>query len=66
VVGQRRRHLSAFDIYHAYGRRYDLEHFFRFGKQHLLLAAFQTPDAEREESWWQLVHIAYVSGFSTS
>jgi hypothetical protein len=37
-----------------------LEHFFRFGKQHLLLANFQTPEAEREESWWQLAHIAYA------
>ena len=60
VVGQRRHELNAFEIYHAYERRYDLEHFFRFGKQHLLLTSFQTPDAEREESWWQLAHLAYA------
>jgi hypothetical protein len=60
VIGQRRQELNAFAIYHAYARRYDLEHFFRFGKQHLLLADFQTPDTEREETWWQLVHIAYA------
>ena len=60
VVGQRRHELNAFAIYHAYGRRYDLEHFFRFGKQHLLLTGFQTPDTEREESWWRLAHIAYA------
>jgi hypothetical protein len=60
VVGQRRHQLNVFEIYHAYARRYNLEHFFRFGKQHLLLAAFQTPDAEREATWWQLVHIAYA------
>ncbi len=60
VLGQRRQELNHFDIYHAYARRYDLEHFFRFGKQHLLLANFQTPDTEREESWWQLAHIAYA------
>jgi len=60
VVGQRRQQLNVFEIYHAYARRYNLEHFFRFGKQHLLLAAFQTPDAEREATWWQLVHIAYA------
>jgi DDE superfamily endonuclease len=60
VVGQRRHELNAFEIYHAYGRRYDLEHFFRFGKQHLLLANFQTPDTEREERWWQLAHLAYA------
>jgi hypothetical protein len=60
VVGQRRRELNAFEVYHAYSRRYDLEHFFRFGKQKLLLTGFQTPDAEREESWWQLAHLAYA------
>src|SRR5262249_50400253 len=60
VLGQRRHELNAFDVYHAYAKRYDLEHFFRFGKQHLLLADFQTPDAEREEHWWQLAHLAYA------
>jgi hypothetical protein len=60
VVGQRRHQLNAFDIYHAYARRYDLEHFFRFGKQQLLLTDFQTPDTQREEGWWQLAHIAYA------
>src|SRR6266545_1891054 len=60
VVGQRRHQLNAFAIYHAYARRYNLEPFFRFGKQHLLLTDFQTPDTQREEAWWQLVHIAYA------
>jgi hypothetical protein len=60
VIGQRRHELNAFEIYHAYARRYDLEHFFRFGKQHLSLVGFQTPDTEREETWWQMVHLAYA------
>jgi hypothetical protein len=60
VVGERRNELNALDSYQAYGRRYDLEHFFRFGKQHLSLADFQTPEVEREEAWWQVVHIAYA------
>jgi DDE superfamily endonuclease len=60
VVGQRRHDLNAFEIYHAYARRYDLEHFFRFGKQHLGLTGFQTPESEREEAWWHLVHVAYA------
>jgi hypothetical protein len=60
VIGPRRQELNDFAIYHAYAQRYDLEHFFRFGKQQLLLADFQTPDTEREEAWWQLVHIAYA------
>jgi hypothetical protein len=52
--------LSLSDIYHAYVQRFDLEHFFRFGKQKLLLADFQTPATDREEKWWQLVHLAYA------
>jgi DDE superfamily endonuclease len=60
VIGEQRHALSLLDIYHAYPRRYDLEHFFRFGKQKLLLVDFQTPETEREEAWWQLVQIAYA------
>lgn len=51
VMGKRRQELSLRDIYQAYCQRYDLEHFFRFGKQKLLLATFQTPEEVREENW---------------
>jgi hypothetical protein len=60
VIGERRHELSLPDIYHAYEQRYDLEHFFRFGKQKLLLTDFQTPETDREEKWWHLVQIAYA------
>lgn len=40
VIGERRADLS---FYPAYLQRYDLERFFRFGKQKLLLDKFQTP-----------------------
>ena len=60
VMGKRRREISLLDLYHAYIQRYNLEHFFRFGKQKLLLDDFQTPDDKREEAWWQLVHLAYL------
>lgn len=60
VIGNQRHQLSLLDIYRAYAQRFDLEHFFRFGKQKLLLASFQTPDDKREETWWQLAHIAYA------
>jgi len=59
-IGERRNELSSQAIYQAYGQRYDLEHFFRFGKQKMLLASFQTPEDDREEKWWQLVHLAYA------
>lgn len=60
VIGQRRQELSLSQIYQAYCQRFDLEHFFRFGKQKLLLTRFQTPEDVREESWWQLSHLAYA------
>lgn len=60
VMGERRGELSLLDIYQAYLQRYDLEHFFRFGKQKLLLDKFQTPDDRHEENWWRLVALAYV------
>jgi hypothetical protein len=60
VVGEKRRQLSLTQIFAAYNQRYDLEHFFRFGKQRLLLDHFQTPDTQHEERWWQLVHLAYL------
>ena len=60
VMGNRRMELSLRDIYQAYLQRYDLEHFFRFGKQKLLLDKFQTPDDQHEEHWWRLVALAYL------
>lgn len=60
VMGPRRGELSLLEIYEAYLQRYDLEHFFRFGKQKLLLDKFQTPDEQHEEHWWRLVALAYL------
>lgn len=59
VAGQRRQELSLLEIWEAYHQRYDLEHFFRFGKQRLLLDAYQTPETAHEENWWTLVQLAY-------
>lgn len=60
VMGDRRDELTLMPIYQAYTQRFDIEHFFRFGKQKLLLDGFQTPDLPTEENWWQLTHIAYA------
>lgn len=59
VIGKRREELSLSDIHSAYMRRYDIEHFFRFGKQRLLMNSFQTHDTVEEQNWWTLVMIAY-------
>ena len=58
VMGERRHELSGQACYDAYGERFDIEHFFRFGKQKLLMTGFQTPETTSEENWWQLTHIA--------
>jgi hypothetical protein len=60
VIGTRRSELALIEIWAAYRQRYDLEHFFRFGKQRLLLTACQTPDDRREANWWQIVQLAYA------
>jgi len=58
--GSRRMELSVRDIFNCYRQRFDIEHFFRFGKNRLLMDKLQTPDVQHEESCWQLVMIAYT------
>lgn len=60
IIGDRRQEISLSDAYKAYRQRYDLEHFFRFGKRRLLMASYQTSIVEHEENWWQIVGLAYV------
>ena len=60
VVGKQRHTLTLPQIYFDYNQRFDLEHFFRFGKQRFLLDAFQTPDIHHEQAWLQLFLLAYV------
>lgn len=63
VIGERRMELTLIDAWDAYEQRFDVEHFFRFGKQRLLFTAYQTPDVEHEVNWWQLVSLAYMELF---
>ncbi len=37
IFGKRRMEISPFDAWKCYRQRYDIEHFFRFGKTHLLM-----------------------------
>jgi hypothetical protein len=60
AFGKLRHDLSLPQIQQAYSQRFDLEHFNRFGKQRLLLTAFQTPDVRHEENWWIVAQLAYV------
>ena len=58
VIGERRHELSLVEAWEAYGQRYDVEHYFRFGKQRLLMATYLTPDVEHEENWMWIVALA--------
>jgi hypothetical protein len=60
VIGERRNELSLVEAWEAYGQRYDVEHYFRFGKQRLLMVAYQTPDVEHEENWMQIVALTMM------
>ena len=63
VIGESRDHLSLTEVWHAYRQGYDVEHFFRCGKQRLLTSAYQTPDVEHEQNWWQITQLAYLQLF---
>lgn len=60
LIGERREEASPEMAYNTYLNRYDIEHFFRFGKQKLLLDSYQTPELAHEEDWWKFVPLAYV------
>jgi hypothetical protein len=60
IIGERRQEITLHDAYGAYRQRFDLEHFFRFGKHKLLMASYQTPDVEHEQNWWEIVGLAYA------
>ncbi len=52
--------ISAEEVYDYYVSRYDIEHYFRFGKDKLLMNTYQTPDVSHEQNWWKLCSLAYV------
>ena len=60
IFGKKRHDITLIDAYQYYSSRYDIEHFFRFGKNNLLMDAYQTSDVVHEEQWWQLCMLAYT------
>lgn len=60
VLGKRRHEVGLIEAYKDYGSRYDIEHFFRFGKRNLLMDAYQTADVTHEELWWKLCTLSYM------
>lgn len=59
IAGSKRREVRSKDAQIAYGRRYDIEHFFRFGKQRLGMVASQTCETRHEENWQWIGLLAY-------
>lgn len=60
VSGKRQDELSLADAYHIYRQRFDIEHFFKFGKNRLMMNKIQTPETDHEEAWWQFTMMAYA------
>lgn len=58
VFGNRRNEINAEQVYQNYLQRYDIEHFFKFEKNHLLVDKFQTSNTQHEENWWSLCSLA--------
>ncbi|MGH2638806.1 MAG: transposase [Rhabdochlamydiaceae bacterium] len=59
IAGARRRGVASKEAYISYGRRYDIEHFFRFGKQRLGLVNSQTCETRHEENWHWIGLLSY-------
>lgn len=60
VSGKKQDELSLADVYYIYRHRFDIEHFFKFGKNRLLMNKTQTPEVAHEEACWQFTIMAYA------
>lgn len=58
INGKRKEEISSEQGYQCYRKRYDIEPFFRFAKQRLLLDKFQTPDVRHFDNWLMVVQLA--------
>ncbi len=59
IEGKWQERLSLEMLWNDYRLRFDIEHFFRFAKLHLLLNHYQTPDTLTEENWMQIVMLSH-------
>jgi len=58
ITGEKRRLLTTLQAYCKYSHRYDIEPFFRFSKQKLLLDKYQTPSIKHLDNWVLIVQMA--------
>jgi len=66
IAGQRRKKITSRQAFQAYCCRYDIEHFFRFGKQKLCLTSSQTCETRHEENWLWISMLAYTMLYHAS
>ena len=59
IAGAKRREVRSKDAQIAYGMRYDIEHYFRFGKQRLGMVGSQTCETRHEENWHWIGLLSY-------
>jgi len=63
TFGEKRCEIPLKECVDNYRDRYDIEHYFRFGKQRLLLDSFQSNKAKHDENWWKLCALSYFQLF---
>ena len=61
VAGARKNLIEIKEVFMRYSRRFKIEHFFRFCKQHLLLGKYQTPDTQTQNKWCTFSCLAYLN-----
>ncbi|MEK6869312.1 MAG: transposase [Nanoarchaeota archaeon] len=59
VSGAKKDSISPKQAYDFYKKRFDIEHFFKFGKTNLLMDKYQTTSSKKDESWHLLGMIAF-------
>jgi hypothetical protein len=66
VSGGRKAEVGTRQAYSDYRGRFDIEHNFRFQKQHLLLQGYHTPDVRTLDNWMLAVQLANTLLFLAS
>lgn len=61
IAGGRKDLIEIKEVFVRYSKRFKIEHFFRFCKQHLLLGKYQTPDTETQNKWCTFSSLAYLN-----
>lgn len=51
AAGKKAQKLSLEAVFYAYDLRFNIEHWFKFAKEHLLLDKFQSPEICNHEQW---------------